>query len=101
MVFEDLLGDICLEFLFWIAFHVVYEIAVQILMGFGLSRMEAEGSALVFVFVVIFLMAALTAYRRKKLGKAVALDTDGDGRISAEEDAAAFDIEEEKWWEEE
>ena len=101
MVVEDLLGDICFEFLFWIALHVVYEIAVQILMGFGLSRMEAEGSALAFVFVVIFLMAALTAYRRKKLGKAVTLDTDGDGRISAEEEAAAFDIEEEKWWGEE
>ena len=54
-----------------------------------------------FVFVVIFLMAALTAYRRKKLGKAVTLDTDGDGRISAEEEAAAFDIEEEEWWGEE
>ena len=54
MVVEDLLGDICFEFLFWIALHVVYEIAVQILMGFGLSRMEAEGSALAFVFVVIF-----------------------------------------------
>ena len=95
------MGDICFVFLFWIALHVVYEIAVQILMGFGLSRMEAEGSALAFVFVVIFLMAALTAYRRKKLGKAVALDTDGDGRISAEEEAAAFDIEEEEWWGEE
>ena len=46
-------------------------------------------------------MIALTAYRRKRLGKAVVLDTDGDGIISAEEEAAAFGIDEGEWWEEE
>tara|TARA_B110000014_G_C20078318_1_gene563120 strand:+ start:825 stop:1142 length:318 start_codon:yes stop_codon:yes gene_type:complete len=93
MVVGDLLGEICFDMILLALLHIVFELAVQVLMNvFGLSRNEAEGSALAFLFFVVFLMAALTAYRRKKLGKAVVLDTDGDGRISEEEEAAAFGI---------
>ena len=100
MAVEEFFFEVCLEILFWIALHVVFEIAVQILMGLGFSRLEAEGLAIAFVFAVLLLLAAITAYRRKKLGKAVVLDTDGDGRISEEEEAAAFGEGEdsEEWW---
>ena len=102
MAIGDIVGEILFEIIALIIFHVLFEIAVQILMGvFGLSRSEAEGSAFGFLIVVLFSMIALTVYRRKKLGKAVVLDTDGDGKISAEEEAAAFGIEEGEWWEEE
>ena len=100
---EDVCFEIILEALFWIAFHVLFEIAVQVLMGLGFSRLEAEAMGFALLFVVVIVLVAINAYRRKKLGKAVVLDTDGDGRISEEEEAAAFDQqhddnEPEEWW---
>ena len=86
---EDICFEIILEVFFWIAIHVIFEIAVQVLMGAGFSRGEAEGLGVAFIFAVLLMLAAITAYRRKKLGKAVVLDTDGDGEISEEEWAAA------------
>ena len=44
-------------------------------------------SSLCLLLVVLFVIFELR--RRKKLGKAVELDTDGDGEISEEEWAAA------------
>ena len=102
MAIGEIIGEILFEIIALIIFHILFEIAIQILMGvFGLSRTEAEGSAFGFLIVVLFSMIALTAYRRKRLGKAVVLDTDGDGIISAEEEAVAFGIDEGEWWEEE
>ena len=94
---EDVCFEIILEVLFWIAFHVLFE------MGLGFSRLEAEAMGFAFLFAVVIVLVAINAYRRKKLGKAVVLDTDGDGRISEEEEAAAFDQqhddnEPEEWW---
>lgn len=86
--------DICFEALFelfaWIVFHILFEIGVVVLMSMGYSRMEAEGmlsSSLCLLLVVLFVIFELR--RRKKLGKAVELDTDGDGQISEEEWSAA------------
>tara|TARA_Y100000768_G_scaffold265725_1_gene202930 strand:- start:451 stop:768 length:318 start_codon:yes stop_codon:yes gene_type:complete len=102
-VVEDVCFEIILEVLFWVAFHVLFETAVQILMGLGFSRLEAEAMGFVFLFAVVIALVAINAYRRKKLGKAVVMDTDGDGRISEEEEAAAFDQENDEdepgeWW---
>ena len=88
---EDVCFEIILEVLFWIAFHVLFEIAVQVLMGLGFSRLDAEAMGFAFLFAVVIVLVAINAYRRKKLGKAVVLDTDGDGRIAEEAEAAAFD----------
>jgi hypothetical protein len=101
---EDICFEIFFEVVFWIILHAVYEIAVQVLVSLGLSRAAAEGIVLVSALVVIFLFVANTARKRKLLGKAVVLDTDGDGVISEEEEAAAFDHhhddeEPEEWWE--
>ena len=62
---------------------------IAILVNAGMSESEAEFT--VVITTVIFLIISLLRLqiRRKALGKAVELDTDGDGRISEEEWAAA------------
>ena len=85
--------DICFEIFFevccWIIFAMLWEIGIQILMSMGMSHSGAEGLLIIIGFLAFLLAAAAHARRRKLLGKAVVLDTDGDGYVSEEEWAAA------------
>ena len=85
--------DICFEFLIevfcWIIIAALWEIGIQILMSMGMSYSEAEGLLIIIGILAFFLAAAAHARRRKLLGKAVVLDTDGDGYVSEEEWAEA------------
>lgn len=85
--------DICFQFLIeafcWIIIAVLWEIGIQILMSMGMSYSEAEGLLIIIGILAFFLAAAAHARRRKLLGKAVVLDTDGDGYVSEEEWAEA------------
>ena len=80
-----MLEEICGQILFEILIFAI----IAILVNAGMSEPEAEFT--VFATGVIFLIVILVRLRirRKALGKAVELDTDGDGRISEEEWAAA------------
>ena len=80
-----MLEEICGQILFEI---LIFSI-ITILVNAGMSEPEAEFT--VFATGVIFLIVILVRLRirRKALGKTVELDTDGDGRISEEEWAAA------------
>ena len=98
-----MLEEICGQILFEILIFAI----IAILVNAGMSEPEAEFT--VFTTGVIFLIIILIRLRirRKALGKAVELDTDGDGRISEEEWAAAGMLnekeeereEENDWWE--
>ena len=70
-------------------FEILIFAIIAILVNAGMSESEAEFT--VVITAVIFLIISLLRLqiRRKALGKAVELDTDGDGRISEEEWAAA------------
>ena len=70
-------------------FDVLIFAIIAILVNAGMSESEAEFT--VEITGLIFLIITLLQWqiRRKALGKAVELDTDGDGRISEEEWAAA------------
>jgi|TARA_B110000116_G_scaffold40763_1_gene33142 hypothetical protein len=85
--------DICFEFLIevfcWIIIAALWEIGIQILMSMGMSYSGAEGLLIIIGILAFFLAAAAHARRRKLLGKAVVLDTDGDGYVSEEEWAEA------------
>ena len=97
-----MLEEICGQILFEILIFAI----IAILVNAGMSEPEAEFT--VFTTGVIFLIVILVRLRirRKALGKAVELDTDGDGRISEEEWAAAGMLnekeeergEENDWW---
>ena len=97
-----MLEEICGQILFEILIFAI----IAILVNAGMSEPEAEFT--VFTTGVIFLIIILIRLRirRKALGKAVELDTDGDGRISEEEWAAAGMLnekeeereEENDWW---
>ena len=97
-----MLEEICGQILFEILIFAI----IAILVNAGMSEPEAEFT--VFATGVIFLIVILVRLRirRKALGKAVELDTDGDGRISEEEWAAAGMLnekeeergEENDWW---
>ena len=80
-----LLDEVCGQILFEILIFAI----IAILVNAGMSESEAEFT--VVITAVIFLIISLLRLqiRRKALGKAVELDTDGDGRISEEEWAAA------------
>ncbi len=80
-----MLEEICGQILFEILIFAI----IAILVNAGMSEPEAEFT--VFTTGVIFLIIILIRLRirRKALGKALELDTDGDGRISEEEWAAA------------
>ena len=86
---EDACFDIILEICFYFILHVLWEIGIQILMSMGMSYSQAEGLLIIIGILVFFSAAAVTARRRKLLGKAVVLDTDGDGYVSEEEWAEA------------
>ena len=80
-----LLDEVCGQILFEILIFAI----IAILVNAGMSESEAEFTVLItaVIFVIIFIIRL--QIRRKALGKAVELDTDGDGRISEEEWAAA------------
>ena len=87
---EDICFEALLDIFIWIILSVLIEICVAILMSMGYSRGEAEGmvtTSACLLFLVLIVVYELL--RRKKLGKSVVLDTDGDGEISEEEWAAA------------
>ena len=81
--------DIIFEIFCWIIIAVLWEIGIQILMSMGMSYSEAEGLLIMIGILAFFLAVAAHARRRKLLGKAVVLDTDGDGYVSEEEWAEA------------
>ena len=86
---EDICFEIIFEVCFWIIIAVLWEMGITILMSMGMSYSGAEGLLIIIVLLAVFLAAAATARRRKLLGKAVVLDTDGDGYVSEEEWADA------------
>jgi hypothetical protein len=86
---EDACFEIIFEICCWIIIAVLWELGIQILMSMGMSYSEAEGLLIIIGILVFFLAAAAHARRRKLLGKAVVLDTDGDGYVSEEEWAEA------------
>ena len=87
---EDICFEALLEICVWILLNIFFEIGVAVLMSMGYSRMEAEGMLTSSVcLIILVLVVVFELLRRKKLGKAVVLDTDGDGEISEEEWAAA------------
>ena len=86
---EDACFEIIFEICGWIILGVLWEIGIEVLVSMGMSRSGAEGCLFVFAFGFVLLMIGDTARRRKLLGKAVVLDTDGDGYVSEEEWAAA------------
>ena len=85
--------DICFEFLIevfcWIIIAALWEIGIEVLVSMGMSRSGAEGLLIIIVLLAVFSAVAARARRRKLLGKAVVLDTDGDGYVSEEEWADA------------
>ena len=82
---EDICFELIFEVCFWILLSVLWEIGIQILMSMGMSYSEAQGCLFSIVLLAFFLAAAAHARKRKLLGKAVVLDTDGDGYVSEEE----------------
>ena len=86
---EDFCFEAIIEICFWIILSVLWEIGIEVLVSMGMSRSGAEGLLIVIVLLAVFSAAAATARRRKLLGKAVVLDTDGDGYVSEEEWADA------------
>ena len=86
---EDFCFEIIFEICFWIILSALWEISIEVLVSMGMSRSGAEGCLIVLVLGFGLLVAVATARRRKLLGKAVVLDTDGDGYVSEEEWADA------------
>ena len=87
---EDVCFEALLEICAWIVISILFEIGVAVLMSMGYSRIAAEGMLTSSVCLLLLVLGVVfELLRRKKLGKAVVLDTDGDGEISEEEWAAA------------
>ena len=86
---EDFCFEIIFEICGWIILSVLWEIGIEVLVSMGMSRSGAEGCLFVFALGFVLLLIVATARRRKLLGKAVVLDTDGDGYVSEEEWADA------------
>ena len=86
---EDFCFEAIFEICFLIILSVLWEIGIEVLVSMGMSRSGAEGLLIIIVLLAVFSAAAATARRRKLLGKAVVLDTDGDGYVSEEEWADA------------
>ena len=86
---EDFCFEIIFEICGWIILSVLWEIGIEVLVSMGMSRSGAEGLLIIIVLLAVFSAAAARARRRKLLGKAVVLDTDGDGYVSEEEWADA------------
>ena len=86
---EDFCFEIIFEICFWIILSALWEISIEVLVSMGMSRSGAEGCVFIFALGFVLLLIVATARRRKLLGKAVVLDTDGDGYVSKEEWADA------------
>ena len=86
---EDFCFEIILEIFCWIILSALWEIGIEVLVSMGMSRSGAEGLLIIIVLLAVFSAVAARARRRKLLGKAVVLDTDGDGYVSEEEWADA------------
>ncbi len=86
---EDFCFEIIFEICGWIILSVLWEIGIEVLVSMGMSRSGAEGCLFVFALGFVLMLIVATARRRKLLGKAVVLDTDGDGYVSEEEWADA------------
>ena len=70
-------------------FEILIFAIIAILVNAGMSESEAEFTVLITAVIFLIIVIIRLQIRRKALGKAVELDTDGDGRISEEEWAAA------------
>ena len=85
---------------------LVFLIIVMFLVDLGMSESQAEGTVFFLAICLAILFILRETRRRKALGKAVVLDTDGDGQISEEEWAAAgmenendeVGVPEKDWW---
>ena len=86
---EDFCFEIIFEICFWIILSALWEIGIEVLVSMGMSRSGAEVCVFIFALGFVLLCIVATARRRKLLGKAVVLDTDGDGYVSKEEWADA------------
>ena len=86
---EDICFEIFFEICFYFILHALWEIGIAVLMSMGMSEVVANVCLFSLVALAFFLAAAAHARKRKLLGKAVILDTDGDGYVSEEEWAAA------------
>ena len=72
-----------------ILFDILIIAIIAILVNAGMSESEAEFTVVITGLIFLIIMLLRWQIRRKTLGKTVELDTDGDGRISEEEWAAA------------
>ena len=72
-----------------ILFDVLIFAIIAILVNAGMSESEAEFTVVITALIFLIIVFLRLQIRRRALGKAVELDTDGDGRISEEEWAAA------------
>ena len=70
-------------------FEILIFAIIAILVNAGMSESEAEFTVVITALIFLIIVFLRLQIRRKALGKAVELDTDGDGRISEEEWAAA------------
>ena len=70
-------------------FEILIFAIIAILVDAGMSESEAEFTVVITGLIFLITVFLRLQIRRKALGKAVELDTDGDGRISEEEWAAA------------
>ena len=80
-----MLDEVCGQILFEILIFAI----IAILVNAGMSESEAEFTVLITAVIFLSIILTRLQIKRKALGKAVELDTDGDGRISEEEWAAA------------
>ena len=70
-------------------FEILIFAIIAILVNAGMSESEAEFTVVITALIFLIIVFLRLQIRRKALGKAVELDTDGDGRISEEEWATA------------
>ena len=80
-----MLDEVCGQILFEILIFAI----IAILVNAGMSESEAEFTVLITAVIFLSIILTRLQIKRKALGKAVELDTDGDGRISEEEWGAA------------
>ena len=79
------MDEVCGQILFDILIFAI----IAILVDAGMSESEAEFTVVITALIFLIISFLRLQIRRRALGKAVELDTDGDGRISEEEWAAA------------
>ncbi len=80
-----MLEEICGQIIFEI---IIFGI-ILILVDAGMSESQAQLTIIISGIIFLIIAFIRLQMRRKALGKTIVLDTDGDGRISEEEWAAA------------